>query len=75
MLLEQLLGNANINIATFNLGRTGSGEAVSLVEIDGKIDSALLSKLKGISNVKKIKNYLFDLMSKSFNKSVITRGF
>ena len=32
-----LLGNANINIATFNLGRTGSGEAVSLVEIDGKI--------------------------------------
>ncbi len=54
-----LLGNANINIATFNLGRTGSGEAVSLVEIDGKIDSALLSKLKGISNVKKIKKLSF----------------
>ncbi len=57
--LGTALGNANINIATFNLGRTGSGEAVSLIEIDGKIDSELIKKLENISNVKKIKKLSF----------------
>ena len=57
--LGTILGNANVNIATFNLGRTGSGEAVSLIEIDGKINSELLSKLEKISNVKKIKKLSF----------------
>ena len=53
------LGNANVNIATFNLGRKGSGEAVSLIEIDGNIDSQLIKKLENISNVKKIKKLSF----------------
>ena len=53
------LGNANINIATFNLGRTGSGEAVSLIEIDGKIEPELIKKLENISNVKSIKKLSF----------------
>ena len=53
------LGNAHINIATFNLGRTGSGEAVSLIEIDGKISSELIKKLENISNVKSIKKLTF----------------
>ena len=53
------LGNANVNIATFNLGRKGSGEAVSLIEIDGKIDPELIKKLENISNVKKIKKLSF----------------
>ncbi len=53
------LGNANVNIATFNLGRTGSGQAVSLIEIDGKIDPKLIKKLEKISNVKKIKKLSF----------------
>ena len=53
------LGNANVNIATFNLGRKGSGEAVSLIEIDGNIDPQLIKKLENISNVKKIKKLSF----------------
>ena len=53
------LGNANVNIATFNLGRTGSGEAVSLIEIDGRIDPQLIKRLENISNVKKIKQLTF----------------
>ncbi len=53
------LGNAKINIATFNLGRTGSGEAVSLIEIDGKIESQLIKNLENILNVKKIKQLSF----------------
>ncbi len=53
------LGNARVNIATFNLGRTGSGEAVSLIEVDGKIDSELIKKLESISNVKSIKKLSF----------------
>lgn len=53
------LGNANVNIATFNLGRKGSGEAVSLIEIDGNIDPQLIKKLENIPNVKKIKKLSF----------------
>ncbi|RPH06808.1 MAG: phosphoglycerate dehydrogenase [Alphaproteobacteria bacterium TMED93] len=53
------LGNAEVNIATFNLGRTGSGEAVSLIEVDGKINSELIKKLENISNVKSIKKLSF----------------
>ncbi len=53
------LGNAKVNIATFNLGRTGSGEAVSLIEVDGKIGPDLIKKLENISNVKSIKKLSF----------------
>ena len=53
------LGNAKVNIATFNLGRTGAGEAVSLIEIDGKIGPELIKKLENISNVKRIKKLSF----------------
>ncbi|RPH05986.1 MAG: phosphoglycerate dehydrogenase, partial [Alphaproteobacteria bacterium TMED93] len=53
------LGNAEVNIATFNLGRTGAGEAVSLIEVDGKINPELIRKLENISNVKSIKKLSF----------------
>ena len=45
--LGQLLGQNNINIASFHLGRREkSGEAIALVEIDQIIDEIILDKIK-----------------------------
>jgi D-3-phosphoglycerate dehydrogenase len=53
--LGTALGEAGINIATFNLGRRAAGgEAVALVAVDGDVPPAVvgtLSKLEGVREV------------------------
>jgi D-3-phosphoglycerate dehydrogenase len=58
--LGTLLGEAGINIATFNLGRRAAGgEAVALVSVDGEIDPALVAKLEALGGVKRVKPLRF----------------
>ena len=57
--LGSLLGDKNINIASFNLGRTGLGEAVSLLELDQFLKADLLDALLKLNNVKKVKTLKF----------------
>ena len=57
--LGSLLGEKNINIASFNLGRTGLGEAVSLLELDQFLKDDLLDALLKLNNVKKVKTLKF----------------
>jgi D-3-phosphoglycerate dehydrogenase / 2-oxoglutarate reductase len=48
-----LLGEAGVNIATFNLGRVAAGEdAIALVGVDQTPDVALLGKIKALPQVK-----------------------
>ena len=52
--LGQTLGDAGVNIATFNLGRSGPGEnAIALVAIDEAIDDAVIDALKALPHVAK----------------------
>lgn len=47
-----LLGDAGVNIATFNLGRADQGgEAIALIEIDGQPPAEVLSSLQALENV------------------------
>jgi D-3-phosphoglycerate dehydrogenase len=57
--LGTLLGSKNINIANFNLGRTGRGEAVSLLELDQYLNNALINDLQKLTNIKKVKALKF----------------
>ncbi len=57
--LGSLLGSKNINIANFNLGRTGKGQAVSLLELDQFLNKSVLDELKKLNNIKKIKALKF----------------
>ena len=55
-----LLAGAGINIATFHLGRqSAGGDAIALVEIDGKVSPELLAKVQEIPNVQQVKPLLF----------------
>ena len=53
--LGSLLGSKNINIANFNLGRTGQGEAVSLLELDHYLNDTVINDLQKLNNIKKVK--------------------
>ena len=53
--LGTLLGDKKVNIASFYLGRTGSGEAVSLLELDQFLADDIVSSLVSLTNVKKVK--------------------
>ena len=51
--LGRTLGDAGVNIASFNLGRTAPGaEAICLVEIDQPLTDAVLAKVQAIPLVK-----------------------
>ncbi|MGB0907025.1 MAG: phosphoglycerate dehydrogenase [Maricaulaceae bacterium] len=51
--LGQILGDANVNIATFSMGRMDEGgEAVCLVAIDGCVDGATRANIENIPHVK-----------------------
>ncbi len=51
--LGQTLGEAGVNIATFNLGRAGPGEgAIALIAVDEPVSDAVLEKLRALSYVK-----------------------
>ena len=58
--LGALLGEAGVNIATFNLGRVASGEdAIALVGVDQAPDAALLAKIKALPHVKEARALRF----------------
>jgi D-3-phosphoglycerate dehydrogenase len=53
--LGTTLGEAGINIATFNLGRRAEGgEAVALVSIDGEVPPGVLAELCAIEGVREV---------------------
>lgn len=54
--LGQMLGEADVNIATFHLGRTeAGGEAISLVGIDTAPPAELVERLNGLEHVRYVK--------------------
>jgi D-3-phosphoglycerate dehydrogenase len=58
--LGMLLAEAQINIATFNLGRHGAGDdAIALVGVDQAPDAALLDRLKTLAHVKEARALTF----------------
>jgi D-3-phosphoglycerate dehydrogenase / 2-oxoglutarate reductase len=58
--LGTLLGDAKVNIASFNLGRTGpGGDAIALVEVDGAVPDSVLGDIRKIAVVKQAKALVF----------------
>ena len=58
--LGTLLGDAKVNIASFNLGRTApGGDAIALVEVDGPVPDAVLDALRKLPVVKQAKALAF----------------
>ncbi|MDG2523696.1 phosphoglycerate dehydrogenase [Caulobacter segnis] len=58
--LGGLLGEAGVNIATFNLGRVGAGDdAIALVGVDQAPDDALLTKIQALPHVKEARALRF----------------
>ncbi len=52
--LGELLGQEGVNIATFNLGRTGAGsKAFSLIGVDAPVAANTLDAVKSLSHVRK----------------------
>jgi D-3-phosphoglycerate dehydrogenase len=61
--LGSTLGEANVNIATFHLGRRearAGGEAVLLLSLDGAVEEPVLWKLCQLAGVKSVKSLRFD---------------
>jgi len=55
-----VLGSAGINIATFHLGRTAPGkDALCLIEVDQAIPDQVLEKVKGLSQVERVRTLSF----------------
>lgn len=55
-----LLGDAQINIATFNLGRdTAGGNAIALIEVDGEVPDELLDRVQALPHVQQAKRLHF----------------
>lgn len=58
--LGATLGEASLNIATFNLGRSAPGEeAIALVAVDEQVTDAVLTKVRALSHVKQAKALAF----------------
>jgi len=58
--LGTLLGNAGVNIATFNLGRTARGEeAICLVQIDEPVPAEVLEAVRALPHVRQAKPLTF----------------
>ncbi|MBI4274532.1 MAG: phosphoglycerate dehydrogenase [Rhizobiales bacterium] len=54
------LGEANINIATFHVGRDApGGNAIALIEIDGELPPAVLDKVRALPQVQQAKPLRF----------------
>ena len=50
--MGSLLGELDINIATFHLGRkTETEEAIALIEVDGEIDKSIIAKVRELPQV------------------------
>jgi len=58
--LGTTLGEANVNIGTFHLGRRAAGdEAVALISVDNHIEPATVAKLEAIPGVRRVKTLRF----------------
>jgi len=58
--LGVLLGEAGVNIATFNLGRVAAGDdAIALVGVDQAPDDDLLARIKALPHVKEVRALTF----------------
>jgi len=58
--LGTTLGNANINIATFHLGRAeAGGDAIALIEIDGAPDEHVMDAICKLEQVVQVKSLTF----------------
>jgi D-3-phosphoglycerate dehydrogenase len=58
--LGVLLGEAGVNIATFNLGRTASGgDAIALVGVDQAVGADVLAQVKALPQVKEVRLLTF----------------
>ena len=58
--LGRVLGDASVNIATFNLGRDkAGGDAIALIEIDDAISDEVLEQLRGLEQVTQAKRLAF----------------
>ncbi len=58
--LGTTLGDAGINIATFNLGRVAAGEdAIVLIEVDSPVTDEVLEKVKALPQVVRAKALQF----------------
>ncbi len=58
--LGTALGEAQVNIGTFHLGRReAGGEAVALVSVDGHIDAPLIAQLETLPGVRRVKPLRF----------------
>ncbi len=58
--LGTVLGEAGINIATFNLGRNrAGGDAIALIEVDEEPSEAVLDQIRAIPNVIRAKALAF----------------
>ncbi|GGE39211.1 D-3-phosphoglycerate dehydrogenase [Agaricicola taiwanensis] len=58
--LGSTLGQAGVNIATFNLGRTSpGGDAIAIVQVDGPIANDVVEKVKALPQVKQAKALTF----------------
>ncbi len=58
--LGTTLGDAGINIATFNLGRSEpGGDAIALIQVDLMPDQALLDRIQSLPNVDRVKAIRF----------------
>lgn len=58
--LGQLLGDANVNIATFHLGRDRpGGDAIALISIDQPMSAVMLEKIRTVPHVIQVKQLRF----------------
>jgi D-3-phosphoglycerate dehydrogenase len=58
--IGSLLGNAGVNIATFNLGRSAKGEdAICLVQLDEDVPETVLAAVRALPQVKQAKPLIF----------------
>ena len=58
--LGALLGEAGVNIATFNLGRRDAGDdAIALVGVDQAADETLIAKIAALPHVKEVRALTF----------------
>ena len=58
--LGTILGDAKINIATFNLGRSNAGgKAIALIEVDEAPEETVLEKIRALPQVVRVKALAF----------------
>jgi len=58
--LGTLLGNASVNIANFNLGRSAPGaDAIALVQVDERVPDAILKEIRTLPPVKQARALAF----------------